>query len=46
MTFRRKEDNMKVILRKENKRENVLKIAAVGSDGERIKRVLRHFKEE
>lgn len=35
------EDNIKVILGKESEREKILKIAAVGSDDERIEQVIR-----
>lgn len=35
------EDSIKVILRKESKRENMLKIAEVGSGDERIKQFIR-----
>lgn len=41
--MKRTEDNIKVIFRKESKRESMLKIAAVGSDDERIKRVMRQI---
>lgn len=41
--MKRTEDSIKVMFRKESKRENMLKIAAVGSDDERIKRVMRQI---
>ncbi len=41
--MKKTEDNIKVKFRKESKRENMLKIAPVGSDDERIKRVMRQL---